>query len=204
MRFRGLLACGGTILVMSLALVGCGLSASNAPAADEETPASTVTVPVITPGRGSTDVTNVTIATDRSSYAQGDEIHATATNGSGKTVFTTEGKTSCSVFTLEMKTGSGWQATPLAACADSSRDPVQLSNGAKHAATIKAQSGSAFPTGTYRLALSFSSFNVPPPVAVAPREGGQFEIGKTPFDVHRPVATPSPLTTVYSPAFEIR
>jgi hypothetical protein len=204
MRIRERLAGSGAILVMMLALASCGVSSANTPADDDETPVSTVTVPVGTPGKGATAVTNVTITIDRNSYAPGDEIHATATNSSGKTVYATDGKTNCSIFALEVKTGDGWQASPLAACADPSRDPVQLANSATHTATIKAQSGSTFQTGTYRLALSFSSFNVPPPVAAAPREGGQFTLGNTPFNFRRTAATPSPLTTVYSPAFEIR
>ncbi len=193
----------GVLILGSLLVAACGASDTRTDAGNESA-TSTVTVPVITPGKGSTAVTNVTIATDGVSYAPGDEIHATATNSSGKTVFASDGKTSCSVFALETKTSTGWQATTVAACADPSRDPDQLANGKTHTATIKAQDGAQFPTGTYRLALSFSSFNVPPPVAVAPGEGGQFEIGKTPFDFRRGVATPSPLTTVYSPAFEIR
>jgi hypothetical protein len=58
----------GVLFLGSLLVAACGASDTSTHAGDEGA-TSTVTVPVITPGKGPTAVTNVTIATDRGSYA---------------------------------------------------------------------------------------------------------------------------------------
>src|SRR5581483_5644842 len=171
MRLRIASAFGGTLLAAALLMTGCGASAvdTTTDGNGDGSPTSTVTIPVGTPGKGATPVTNVTITTDRGNYAPTDAIQASASNRSGKTIFVSDGKASCTIFELQVKTGAGWQAASVAPCTRASQNnhPIQMAAGSTHSATITARDGTTFPAGTYRLALSFSSFTIPPPVAAA-------------------------------------
>ena len=189
---------GGVLLVGALLVTACGSDGvdTGVNGQGNDGPTSTMTIPVGTPGKA--PMTNVTITTDRSSYASGDTIHVTATNRLGKPVFASDGKASCTIFELEMKTGQGWQAVSVAPCTrqDQTSMPVQLAAGASHTATINTQEGATFPAGTYRVALRYSTYTIPPPMAAASRDN-------MPLSMRRAGATPSPLATAYSSAFTI-
>ncbi len=141
-------------------------------------------------------MTNVLITTDSQAYKSGDTIHVTITNHIGTPIFATSGKANCTVVAVQRKTAQGWQTTQIAPCADTdATDIVQIAAGARHTAEI-ATGGSApaVPTGTYRLALSYSTFSIPPQMSAS--LNGARLLGK-------PIARAqsSPLTTVYSQAF---
>lgn len=193
------------VLLPAVLLTGCGARTTGAvPTAS--TPATTVTLPVGTPGKESTPVTGVTIATDKSVYAPTDTIRATAANHLGTSIFATSGKANCGIFEVQVKTTQGWQVASIAPCVPvRASEPVQIAPGATLAASITATTNAgAFPAGTYRLALSFSSFTVPPPRAQASHDGRPLGARGTISAAHGAIRAASPLTTVYSAPFVVR
>jgi len=72
---------------------------------------------------------------------------------------------------------------------------VQIAPKASHSASITAKA--ALASGTYRLALSYSTFTIPPPRAVGSVKGGLLTAAP------RLQPQSSPLTTVYSQAFTV-
>ena len=141
-------------------------------------------------------MTNVIITTDQLSYTPGDTIHVTITNHTATPIFATSGKASCTVVEAQMKTAQGWQTTQIAPCADAAMaELVQIAPKASRSASIAAKA--ALSPGTYRLALSYSTYTVPPPQAAGSLKGE--------LVVAAPRLQPksSPLTTVYSQAFTV-
>ena len=141
-------------------------------------------------------MTNVIITTDQLSYTPGDTIHVTITNHTATPIFATSGKVNCSVVEAQMKTAQGWQTTQIAPCADAAMaELVQIAPKASRSASIAAKA--ALSPGTYRLALSYSTYTVPPPQAAGSLKGE--------LVVAAPRLQPqsSPLTTVYSQAFTV-
>ncbi len=189
-----------SVLLAALLMAGCGAQRVTSPRADSATPTPQAdhSTALPTPGRDTPAVTNVLITTDSQTYTPGDTIHVTITNHVGTPIFATSGKANCTVVEAQRKTAQGWQTTHIAPCADTdSTDIVQIAAGARHTAEI-ATGGSApaVPAGTYRLALSYSTFSIPPQMSAS--LNGAPLLGK-------PIARAksSPLTTVYSQAFTI-
>jgi hypothetical protein len=115
-------------------------------------------------------MTNVIITTDHQSYKPGDTIHVTVTNHTATPIFAASGKVNCSVVEAQLKTVRGWQAAVIAPCVDTAMaDVVQIAPKASHSASIAAPT--ALPSGTYRLALSYSTFTIPPPRASGSLKG---------------------------------
>jgi hypothetical protein len=142
-------------------------------------------------------MTNVIITTDQQNYTSGDTIHVTITNHTATSVFATSGKANCTVVEAQMKTAQGWQTAQIAPCADATMaELVQIAPKASRSASITAKT--ALASGTYRLALSYSTYTVPPPQAAGSLKGG--------LNAGAPRLQPksSPLTTVYSQAFTIK
>jgi hypothetical protein len=199
------------LLAAMLVLVGCGVS-QTPPAGDVTAPPTiptthtTPTTGLPTPGKGTPTMTNVTVVTDQQSYQSGAVIHVTITNHLSKPVFTSNGKLNCTMVEAQMKTTQGWQKATIAPCADADmRDIIEIAPGATRSvtlATTPTTAGAAFTPGTYRLALSYSTYTIPPQLS-APFNGGFGNGGQG--GQGRPLAhaTSSPLETVYSPAFTI-
>lgn len=191
------------VLAAMLILAGCG--ASRTPLAGDVTAAPTIqvaratpTAGVPAPGRSTPAVTNVTVATDSQSYHTGDTIYVSITNHLRTSVYAVGGKMNCTVVEAEMKTAQGWQKAPIAPCGDAEmRDLVQIAPGASHAVTLMTPGATVFSPGSYRLALSYSTYNIPPQLS-APITGGFGQSGPL---AH---AKSSPLETVYSQAFIVK
>lgn len=194
------------VVAAMLILAGCGVS--QAPPAGDVTAAptprtarATPTTGLPTPGRNTPTVTSgtsVTIATDSQSYRTGDTIYVSITNHLRTPVYAVGGKVNCTVVEAEMKTGQGWQKASIAPCGDAEmRDLVQIAPGATRTVTLAAAGAVAFSPGTYRLALSYSTYSIPPQMS-APINSGFSQSGSL---AH---AKSSPLETVYSQAFAVQ
>lgn len=190
-----MLAASAVLSIVALLVAGCGAqpqTGGSAPTATPGSPASHLP----TPGGSTPVMTNVIITTDQLSYTSGDTIHVTITNHTATPIFATSGKVNCSVVEAQMKTAQGWQTTQIAPCADAAMaELVQIAPKASHNASIAAKA--ALSPGTYRLALSYSTYTVPPPQAAGSLKGE--------LVVAAPRLQPksSPLTTVYSQAFTV-
>jgi hypothetical protein len=190
-----MLAASAVLSIVALLVAGCGAqpqTGGSAPTATPGSPASHLP----TPGESTPVMTNVIITTDQLSYTPGDTIHVTITNHTATPIFATSGKASCTVVEAQMKTAQGWQTTQIAPCADAAMaELVQIAPKASHSASIAAKA--ALSPGTYRLALSYSTYTVPPPQAAGSLKGE--------LVVAAPRLQPksSPLTTVYSQAFTV-
>jgi hypothetical protein len=189
-------------LVVALTLAGCGASVAPSPRGSDATQTTTATrgaaptTGLPTPGSSAPATTDVTITTDNHAYQPEDEINATITNHLSKPVFASGGKVNCTIVEAQVKTAQGWQKAPIAPCGDSdTSDVVQIAPGATRAVTLD-PAGAFFLPGTYRLALNFSTYSVPPPLS-APLRGSPGQGGSL---VH---ATSSPLETNYSQPFTI-
>ena len=190
-----MLAASAVLTIAALLVAGCGAqpqTGGSAPTATPGSPASHLP----TPGGSTPVMTNVIITTDQLSYTSGDTIHVTITNHTATPIFATSGKVNCSVVEAQMKTAQGWQTTQIAPCADAAMaELVQIAPKASHNASIAAKA--ALSPGTYRLALSYSTYTIPPPQAAGSLKGE--------LVVAAPRLQPksSPLTTVYSQAFTV-
>ena len=191
-------------LAVALMLAGCGASEAPSPRASDATQTTsatatqgaTPTAGFPTPGSSAPATADVTITTDSHAYQPEDEINATSTNHLSKPVFTSGGKVNCSIVEAQIKTAQGWQKTPIAPCGDGdTSDIIQIAAGATHAVTLD-PAGAFFLPGTYRLALRFSTYSIPPQLS-APLHGNPGQGGPL---VH---ATSSPLETSYSQPFTI-
>lgn len=197
----GMAGCG---VAQETALPGSATTAAPATRTAHMTPTAGLPTPGMpdTPGGSAPNVTNVTIATDSYNYRMGETIHVTITNHLRTPVYTSGGKVNCTVVEAQMKTTQGWQMASIAPCGDGnmSGEIVQIAPGATRTVTL-ATTGAVFDPGTYRLALSYSTYSIPPQLS-APLDGFA---GAASFGQGRPLAhaKSSPLETVYSPAFTI-
>ncbi len=193
------LAASAVLTIAALLLVGCGAQpgahsqiGGSAPSPTPGSPASHLP----TPGGSTPVMTNVIITTDHQSYQPGDTIHVTITNHTATPIFATSGKAGCTVVEAQIKTAQGWQTAAISPCADATMaDVVQIAPKGSRSASIAAKT--ALPAGTYRLALSYSTFTIPPPQAAGSLKGGLLA------GAPRLQPKSSPLTTVYSQAFTV-
>ncbi|HEU4782342.1 MAG TPA: hypothetical protein VFS83_03285 [Ktedonobacterales bacterium] len=194
-----MLAASAVLTIAALLMAGCGVQpgAQSQTGGAAPTPTSGSSAPHLpTPGGSTPDMTNIVITTDQQSYKPGDTIHVTITNHTATPIFATSGKASCTVVEAQMKTTQGWQTAQIAPCADATMaELVQIAPKASRSASITAKS--ALASGTYRLALSYSTYTVPPPQAAGSLKGGLLA------GAPRLQPQSSPLTTVYSQAFTV-
>lgn len=195
-RIRPIFALMWAPLAMGALLVGCGgASLSDGAANETASPAVTLTV-----GKEATPMDAVTIAVAKTSYARTEAIRATVTNQLTTSVYTSDGRASCTILDLQVKTAQGWEASTAAGCAGAAQgQPVPLAGHASQAATITA-SGDGFPAGTYRLALGYTTIGIPPQMAGTVRDG----VSGLPRPMAAQRRAEGPLTMVYSQAFEIK
>jgi hypothetical protein len=195
-----LLAALAVLTIAALLVAGCGVQ-PGAPShigGSAPTPTSASSASHLpTPGGSTPVMTNVIITTDQQRYKPGDTIHVTITNHTATSIFATSGKASCTVVEAQVKTAQGWQTAQIAPCADATMaELVQIAPKASRSASITAKS--ALASGTYRLALSYSTYTIPPPQAAGSLKGGLLA------GAPRLQPKSSPVTTVYSQAFTIK
>lgn len=194
-----LLAASAVLTLAALLVAGCGVEpgphtqiGGSALTPTPGSPASHLP----TPGGSTPVMTNVIITTDQQSYKPGDTIHVTITNHTATPIFATSGKASCTVVEAQIKTAQGWHTAAIAPCADATMaDVVQIAPRASQSASIAARA--ALVSGTYRLALSYSTYTIPPPQAAGSLKGGLLA------SAPRLQPKSGPLTMVYSQAFTI-
>jgi hypothetical protein len=194
-----MLTASAVLAIAALLVAGCGVqpeaSSQIGGSAPTPTPGSSVSH-LPTPGGSTPIMTNVIIATDQQSYNPGDTIHVTITNHTATSIFATSGKASCTALEAQIKLAQGWQTATIAPCAEGTMaDIVQIAPKASRSASITAKA--ALPSGTYRLALSYSTYTIPPPQAAGSLKGGLLA------GAPRLQPQSSPLTTVYSQAFTV-
>ncbi len=194
-----LLAASAVLMLAALLVAGCGVEpgAHTQIGGSALTPTSgSPTSHLPTPGGSTPVMTNVIVTTDKQSYKPGDTIHVAITNHTATSIFATSGKASCTVVEAQIKTAQGWQTAAIAPCADATMaDVVQIAPKASQSASITTKA--ALPAGTYRLALSYSTYTIPPPQAAGSLKGGLLA------NAPRLQPKASPLTTVYSQVFTI-
>jgi hypothetical protein len=192
-----MLAASAILTIAALLVAGCGVQpgASSHISGSTPTPGSPASH-LPTPGGSTPVMTNIVITTDQQSYKPGDTIHVTITNHTATSIFATSGKANCTVVEAQVKTAQGWQTAQIAPCADATMAKlVQIAPKASRSASITAKS--ALASGTYRLALSYSTYTIPPPQAAGSLKGGLLAAAP------RLQPQSSPVTTVYSQAFTV-
>ena len=192
------------VIVVALMTTGCGVQAQSSTRASDPTPTTAHGLP--TPGAlGSStpSAIGVTIVLDRQRYTPGDVIHVTVFNGSATGIAVAGGKAACTIAEVQQKTAQGWQKANVIPCADAEMsDAVSIAPGATYTTSIATRSGASFiAAGSYRLALSYSRYTVPPPRLSASLGGHPMSGGPLPYE--SPHASPGPFETAYSPAFTI-
>lgn len=176
-------------LLSLLALAGCGAISSQGASSQDDTNTPT---PKDTLGMPTPTITanQVTVTTDRSTYAPNDSVRVTIANGRGVSVYAIAAKAHCTVLDVQVKATSGWQTSSNVARCGAQDDPqvVEIKPGVSLTVTIPAPS-----VGTYRCALQYTTINIPPPRS-APK--GLAMSATTP--------TSGPGVTVYSAAWEVK
>jgi hypothetical protein len=131
----------------------------------------------------------VTVTTDRTSYAPDDPVLVTIGNGRSASVYAIAAKVHCTVLDVQVKTATGWQASNMASCnSQADSDTLDIKPGSAVTVTIAAPSA-----GTYRCALQYTTINIPPPRS-AP----------TGLAMSATTPTSGPGVTVYSAAWEVK
>jgi hypothetical protein len=134
--------------------------------------------------------TTVVIATDHSVYAPDGTVQVSVTNHLSESIFGHDTQASCSILGLQIQQGADWQTSPVARCPQRClAKSVEITPGATYTATITAGysglSSAVFPTGTYRLVLSYSTRAVSPVANEVPGVAG-------------------PMTTIYSADWSVK
>lgn len=195
----GMFAASAVLTIAALLVAGCGVQsvAPSQTGGSAPTPTSGSSASHLpTPGGSTPVMTNVIITTDQQSYTSGATIHVTITNHTATSIFATSGKANCTVVEAQMKTTQGWQAAQIAPCAEATMaELVQIAPKATHSASITAKT--ALPSGTYRLALGYSTYTIPPPQAAGSLKGRLLA------GAPRLQPQSSPVTMVYSQAFTV-
>jgi hypothetical protein len=142
-----------------LLLAACGRGSASVPggAAAEATPTASA---ISTEHPATPAGTAVVITTDHARYTPAATVTATVANHLATSLFANDSQASCSIFGLEVKTGSGWQPSPVAHCPLGRLARVaEIKPGASLSAQITAGypglNQNQFPPGTYRLSLAY-------------------------------------------------
>jgi hypothetical protein len=104
----------------------------------------------------------VSIATNHTVYGPTDPIQVTVRNKLSTPIYALDTQASCSILGLEVQVNAAWQAASVARC-PLGRPAMVVKLAVGKADTITIQAGSsmmknaAFPSGTYRLLLNYST-----------------------------------------------
>jgi len=104
----------------------------------------------------------VSIATNHTVYGPTDPIQVTVLNKLSTPIYALDTQASCSILGLEVQVNAAWQASSVARCPlGRPAMVVKLDIGKAYTITIQAGSpvmqNAAFPSGTYRLLLNYST-----------------------------------------------
>lgn len=157
----------------------------------------------------------ISITTDRHAYAPADEIRVTITNSTNRSIFAAAGKAGCTILSLQEETAEGWRDSSALPCAhaESGDDPedadvMHIAPGATYSATIRLESDTGAPLarGTYRFALAYSTFTVPPPRLTGgmgdEQQPHNVGTGDLPAPLGRSARRP-PISVIYSPEWQV-
>lgn len=147
-----------SIIGLSLLLVGCAAMSNT-----NNTASGTATT---SPGP-------VAISTDHTTYTPNDTIAVTVQNTLSTPIYAMDTQSSCSILSLQYQVSGAWQPSQVAHCPlGRSARPVKIDAGGTYTANITAGypglSQSAFPTGSYRLVLLYTTS----PSAIPTTESG--------------------------------
>ena len=136
-----------SIIGLSLLLVGC--------AAMSNTNATTSGTATSGPGP-------VVVSTDHTTYTPNDTIVVTVQNSLSTPIYAIDTQSSCSILSLQYQVSGAWQPSQVAQCPiKRAARPVKIDAGATYKANITAGypglRQSAFPTGSYRLVLLYTT-----------------------------------------------
>jgi hypothetical protein len=145
-------------LIPLLALTGCSATSSQNASDESDTETRTPKTTLVAPTATIT-ANQVTLTTDRSTYAPGDFVRATIANGRSASIYATAFGANCTALAVQMKTAAGWQAAYSASCnLQPDLDTLEIKPGGAITMTIPAPGA-----GTYRCALQYTTIQVPPP-----------------------------------------
>ncbi len=182
-----LLRLAAFFLLSLLALAGCSATSSLNTSEESATETQTLRDTLVAPTATIT-ANQVTLTTDRSTYAPRDTVRVTIANGRGVRIYAVAPKASCTALDVQVKNASGWQAYGVALCAPQTvPDMLEIKPRGATTVTIPA------PAGTYRCALQYTTVNIPPP-RNAPSDAS----------VSASNSTSGPATTVYSAPWEVK
>lgn len=116
-------------------------------------------------GNGGTESTGpVRIATDHSVYKPTDAIAVSVLNTLSQPIYALDTRSGCSILDLQMQVNGQWQAATVARCPlGRPAMIVTIASQNRYTVTIRSTfgmpgtSGVTFPTGTYRLLLTYST-----------------------------------------------
>jgi hypothetical protein len=134
---------GGILMVLFFALSGCSSTSGSG-------------------DNGTSTSGPVSIVTDHTTYMPTDSIHVTVVNNLQTSIFAYDTRASCSILDLQMQANGVWQDTNIARC-PLGRPAMRVEVPAGHTYSATIQAGSpgitqaSFPTGSYRLVLSYST-----------------------------------------------
>jgi hypothetical protein len=106
--------------------------------------------------------TTVVITTDHSVYAPDGTVQVSVSNHLSGSIFAQDTQASCSILGLQERQGSEWRAASVARCPlGRLAKTIEIAPGATYTAAIttgySGLSSAVFPTGIYRLVLSYST-----------------------------------------------
>jgi hypothetical protein len=143
-----------------LALIGaCALATGCGRPVDSSTSPQAGATSSVTPGGSGQFVSGqVTLALDKQRYAAGDTINVTISNGLPQTIWSEDHQTNCTVLTAEHLQNGAWQAVGDCRLMTPTRIvPVSAnSDTTEHLAVPRVSSGSGWPSGTYRVTLTYT------------------------------------------------
>jgi hypothetical protein len=102
----------------------------------------------------------VRISTDHTVYQPDNIIHVTVSNQLSTSIFAYDTRAGCSILGLEVQVNGSWIGSSVARCPlGRMAVQVEIPAGKSYSATIQAGglSKGAFPPGTYRLSLTYST-----------------------------------------------
>lgn len=144
------------LAVALAALGGCGITTAGAsgttpPAATAATP----TASAISTGAAITQGA-VTVTTGKTQFAPAETITVFINNGLSQSIFVADHQTRCSLVTLEIQTGGGWQ--PVAPCPlMTPTGLIEIAAGITNTQRLGAPGASQqWAAGTYRVRLAYA------------------------------------------------
>lgn len=175
-------------MICLLLIAGCGQVTGTG--GDGSAGAANATTTTTPQGSAMTTAgTTVVITTDHSVYTPDGTVQVSVTNHLSESIFAQDTQASCSILGLQIQQGAEWKPSSASRCPlGRMAKSVEIAPGATYTAAITAGDGvtaATFPTGTYRLVLSYS------------KRGGSPIANELPGVV-------GPMTTIYSAEWSVK